>query len=231
LQRGSRGDAVRRVQAALGIPADGIYGPQTDRAVRAFQRRRGLAVDGVVGPATWGALFPAPKPKPAGEGPERAVSWALAQVGTIEHPAGSNRGPGITTWQRRWLGSDGFPWCGAFAGYALEQAGVTGLSPRRIVFTPAILADARAGANGFEKAVPLTQARRGDLVLFNFPGGDAVDHVGIVTAPYDPARGLPTVEGNTSSGNAGSQSNGGGVFTRLRPASSIAGIARPRYPR
>lgn len=45
-----------QVQKALGIPADGIYGPQTRRAVRQFQRSHGLTVDGVVGPATLALL-------------------------------------------------------------------------------------------------------------------------------------------------------------------------------
>ena len=50
LKRGSRGPAVAAAQRALGIPADGIFGPQTRRAVRAFQRAHGLEVDGVIGP-------------------------------------------------------------------------------------------------------------------------------------------------------------------------------------
>jgi cell wall-associated NlpC family hydrolase len=57
LKIGSRGAAVARVQRALGITADGIFGPQTRRAVRAFQKRHGLLVDGIVGPQTRGALF------------------------------------------------------------------------------------------------------------------------------------------------------------------------------
>ena len=47
---------VAAIQRALGIPADGIVGPQTRRAIRRFQRANGLAVDGIVGPQTLAAL-------------------------------------------------------------------------------------------------------------------------------------------------------------------------------
>src|SRR3954468_22135306 len=42
LRMGSTGPEVARVQTALGIPNDGIFGLQTDAAVRAFQSRSGL---------------------------------------------------------------------------------------------------------------------------------------------------------------------------------------------
>ena len=48
--------AVRRLQRALHISADGVFGPGTRAAVRRFQRAHGLAADGVVGHATWTAL-------------------------------------------------------------------------------------------------------------------------------------------------------------------------------
>jgi len=54
--RSHRGGGVRALQRRLGLGADGVFGPQTERAVRRFQRRRGLAVDGAVGPATRRAL-------------------------------------------------------------------------------------------------------------------------------------------------------------------------------
>ena len=56
LRLGSRGPAVAALQRALGIPADGIFGPQAKRAVRAFQSEHELTVDGIAGPQTLGAL-------------------------------------------------------------------------------------------------------------------------------------------------------------------------------
>lgn len=53
---GSTAAKVRRVQRALGIGADGIFGPGTEAAIKSFQNSRGLTADGIVGPATWSAL-------------------------------------------------------------------------------------------------------------------------------------------------------------------------------
>jgi hypothetical protein len=56
VKRGDRGTAVRRIQQELDIPADGVFGAQTERAVRRFQRSHDLVADGIVGPLTRGAL-------------------------------------------------------------------------------------------------------------------------------------------------------------------------------
>ena len=56
IKRGSTGDWVRRVQAKLGITADGSFGPKTESAVKSFQARNGLTQDGIVGPKTYAKL-------------------------------------------------------------------------------------------------------------------------------------------------------------------------------
>jgi peptidoglycan hydrolase-like protein with peptidoglycan-binding domain len=56
VKRGDRGAAVESIQRQLGITADGVFGPQTERAVKRFQRRHDLVPDGIVGPLTRGAL-------------------------------------------------------------------------------------------------------------------------------------------------------------------------------
>lgn len=61
--RGSSGDAVKRIQAALtkhGLylgRLDGRYGPQTERGVLSYQHLVGERADGIVGPRTWALLF------------------------------------------------------------------------------------------------------------------------------------------------------------------------------
>lgn len=60
LKRGSRGDAVRELQRALGFTADdidGIFGKDTEAAVRRFQKSHGLVTDGRVGQKTNEALY------------------------------------------------------------------------------------------------------------------------------------------------------------------------------
>jgi peptidoglycan hydrolase-like protein with peptidoglycan-binding domain len=56
LRTHSRGPGVAAAQRALGVAADGEFGPLTRQAVRRFQRAHGLVVDGIVGPITAAAL-------------------------------------------------------------------------------------------------------------------------------------------------------------------------------
>lgn len=56
LRRGTRGQTVKKMQEALGIDADGKFGPGTEKAVKAYQEENGLKADGLVGPNTLAKL-------------------------------------------------------------------------------------------------------------------------------------------------------------------------------
>jgi peptidoglycan hydrolase-like protein with peptidoglycan-binding domain len=45
------------MQEALGIGADGAFGPGTERALKSWQEANGLTVDGIAGPMTLNMLF------------------------------------------------------------------------------------------------------------------------------------------------------------------------------
>lgn len=62
LRMGSRGSAVRELQALLNknganLKVDGIFGRRTKAAVINYQARKRLAKDGIVGKNTWGVLL------------------------------------------------------------------------------------------------------------------------------------------------------------------------------
>ena len=52
LRKGSRGEGVKMMQEALGIGADGVFGPGTERALKAWQSSNNLVADGIAGPKT-----------------------------------------------------------------------------------------------------------------------------------------------------------------------------------
>jgi len=57
LRRGAKGEGVKMMQEALGIGADGDFGPGTERALKEWQAANGLVADGIAGPATLGKLL------------------------------------------------------------------------------------------------------------------------------------------------------------------------------
>ena len=88
---GTPAGAVARLQAALHLPVDGEFGPETEAAVRRLQARHGLSVDGVVGPATWSII---------GVSDERELTpprSALVAEGGSSSPDGSGGGGGSSS--------------------------------------------------------------------------------------------------------------------------------------
>jgi hypothetical protein len=58
LKKGSKGADVKKLQTALKLEADGVYGDATLKAVIAFQKAHPKlgAADGVIGPKTWAVI-------------------------------------------------------------------------------------------------------------------------------------------------------------------------------
>jgi peptidoglycan hydrolase-like protein with peptidoglycan-binding domain len=48
---------VKKLQAALGVAADGDFGQGTENALKKWQDRNGLVADGVAGPKTLAKLL------------------------------------------------------------------------------------------------------------------------------------------------------------------------------
>jgi putative chitinase len=61
IRKGDKGEEVKKVQAALGLTADGIFGSGTEAAVKEFQSKNGLSADGIVGPNTLDMMLEEPK--------------------------------------------------------------------------------------------------------------------------------------------------------------------------
>ena len=123
-----------------------------------------------------------------------------------------------------YFGESGVPYCAMFISYCLNWAGVeaAGLPGS---YVPWILsANSDTG-----RLVANENAQPGDLVMFDWQDDGVADHIGIVEENHADEGWMQTIEGNTSPGSGGSQSNGGGVYRRARNYSSIIGVARPYY--
>lgn len=57
VKRGSKGETVKKLQAALGLAADGIFGIGTEASLKSWQAKNGLVADGVAGPKTLAKLL------------------------------------------------------------------------------------------------------------------------------------------------------------------------------
>ncbi len=57
VKRGSTGETVKKLQAALGLKADGVFGIGTEATLKSWQAKNGLVADGVAGPKTLAKLI------------------------------------------------------------------------------------------------------------------------------------------------------------------------------
>ena len=141
------------------------------------------------------------------------LDLARAELGYRESPAGSNK-----TKYGAWYGLDGQPWCMMFLQWLFYQAGASSLLPVKTASCGTLMRAAQKAGLWVTGAY-----QPGDLVIYDFPGGAATDHCGIVESAADT---VTAIEGNTAVGN---DSNGGMVMRRNRTLRLVVGAVRPRY--
>lgn len=143
---------------------------------------------------------------------------AVRQLNVREDPPESNNVRYNTWYYGREVSGRAYPWCMTFVQWCFHQAGVS--LPLRTASCGALMSAARRAGMWVSGGY-----RPGDVVIYDFPGGAATDHTGIIESVT--ASGVVAIEGNTS--QAGSQSNGGQVCRKTRPARQIVGAVRPKF--
>lgn len=163
------------------------------------------------------------------------IGIAKQQIGYTESPPNSNRNMYA---QEFAPATNGQAWCAVFVSWVFEQAGLPlpAIQPPAMAsgfaYCPFAVSYARLHGQavydyrigGWENILP------GDIVLFDWErNGSASDHVGIVDIQPSDIDDLwiGTIEGNTSPGTLGSQSNGGGVYPRARHKADVQLVWRP----
>lgn len=155
---------------------------------------------------------------------QNALAVAAAEVGTMESPANSNNVKYNTWYYGRAVSGARYSWCVTFVQWVLSQCGGSKLlNGGKKTASCSVLADYAKKKNQWVTG----NYQPGDLVFMNFSNTTATQHIGIVECVKDGY--VCTIEGNTSSGDTGSQSNGGMVARRRRAPKYIVGGYRPKY--
>lgn len=131
----------------------------------------------------------------------------------VHEEGGNNHGFWIRAFLRATdAGVDSAAWCCAMVVWCLDRVGYDVKQIHN-----------RASVGYFEQWAEkagylVSRPLKGDIVTFRFDDDNWPDHIGFVVKVLGlgPILTLKTVEGNTSSGEAGSQDDGDGVFVRRR---------------
>jgi len=234
LHRGQFGSvSVKAVQSRLNelrfgqLIVDGDFGEGTQNALFHFQARNStpdgkpLHIDGEVDAATWAALFgPGAVFNSAdfdSNAPMRdlVIDIAASQIGVVEQPHGSNRGPEVDVFIRAAglnPAEDSFPWCVCFLYWVFNQAAKIKRVENPLPKTAGVLAlwnlARRTEAQIVHKSdVSADTVRPGMIFALDLGGGKG--HAGLVIEVGRDH--IVTIEGNT---NPGGSSDGFGVFRR-----------------
>jgi hypothetical protein len=212
--------AVQQQLISAGITnviVNSIFDNQMVSAVKQFQSQHTdingnpLIADGVIGPITWEILFlqqiivnPITSPLL-----KKVLQKAVSQIGVMEQPPGSNRGPEVEKYLRSVGLGGGYAWCMAFIYWVFDDVCKAEGIPHPLVKTGGVLNQWNQTTQTkilVENAVNNPSLiKPGAIFIINHGGG--FGHAGIVEEVNGGI--LKTIEGNT---NNNQSREGVGVF-------------------
>jgi hypothetical protein len=221
-------EIVRAIQKRLkqlgvaDLTGSGIFGPQTTSAVKQFQalhrdtQGNPLVTDGKIGSITWEALFGTPvvatPPAPKSDTDDllsKAVEIAVSQIGVMEKPVGSNKGPEIKRYMESAGSKEGLFWCAGFVYWCFNEAAKALDRPNPLVRTVGCLD--HWNRTKAPKIIKNNAVNNPGLIkpgaIFIKDHGHGMGHTGIVEKVNNGF--IQTIEGNS---NPSGSSNGIGVF-------------------
>ncbi|MCT1956364.1 peptidoglycan-binding protein [Dermabacter hominis] len=122
----------------------------------------------------------------------------------------------------KWLLANGIAYCDIFVTWVFWKAGCLNILPGKQSYN----VNYRASHGGH---VSKSQAQPGDVLVFDWDmSTKRANHVGILEKRLSSGN-FQCIEGNTTTGSKGSQSNGGRVARRVRRPSQVRYVIRPNW--
>ncbi len=210
------------------LEGTGVFGVKTKNAVKLFQATHmdqygnPLEIDGNIGSLTWAALFGRNEIRITDTASTRLLTEvlkeAVSQIGVMENPPGSNKGPEVNQYLASVGLQPGLYWCAAFVYWSFNEASKKLNRSNPLVKTGHVMSHWNKTAE--KKILTVDAANNPSLIkpghIFILNTGGSSGHTGLVEKTEGGF--IHTIEGNSN--NSGSR-NGIGVFRLQRKIARI----------
>ena len=224
--------AIQNRLSELGLgnlQGTGTFGPKTTSAVKQFQATHRdqngnpLEMDGKIGAITWEALFGIATIPSADVAQsdllKETINVAKSQIGTMEDPPGSNRGPMVDAYLAAVDCPPGSFWCAAFVYWCFNEASKKIKRQNPVFKTGGCLMhwnNTRGKKIAAKEAINAPElVKPGQIFILDH--GNGFGHTGLIEKVNGGF--ITTIEGNS---NPSGSSNGIGVFQLQRKISKIS---------
>lgn len=147
---------------------------------------------------------------------DKVIELAVAEAGYVEGANNLNKFATIAGQ------ANNQAWCNTFISAIFIKAGLRNAIP----ITASCAASLAWGVRN-KRLVATSSAKAGDLLIFDFTKSGQAQHIGLAIKDFNPiTKTIQTIEGNTGEK---SQTNGEGVYVKIRSKDFIKAVIRPLY--